>query len=209
MDLFAKLESMAVNAADNCDVELSQLRRILGYGKHYLHILTPRPSSSSKTRRAIISVGEYRMIIGTWSGHRKRLKAFLGRRTSTGSREAASWHSFTAKRNRRRLQRLKRSLLFWSCSKEYWVTRKGFKLLPICWNHLTPFKQLRRLETPFFVASMAIASNPSKTGFYKKIPHSNPHSFDYPKPRKTLQQPRFIRPSAWGRLCHNIDCPRV
>lgn len=149
------------------------------------------------------------MIIGTWSGHRKRLKDSLERRTSTGSREAASWHYFTVKRNRRSLQCLERGHLTWSCSKEYWVTRRVFKLLPMCQNHLRPLMQFPRLETPFFVASMATASNPSKSGFHNKSPHSNPPSFDYSKPRKIFQQPRFIRPSAWSRLCHNIDCPRV
>lgn len=109
------------------------------------------------------------MIIGTWSGHRKRLKDSLERRTSTGSREAASWHYFTVKRNRRSLQCLERGHLTWSCSKEYWVTRRVFKLLPMCQNHLRPLMQFPRLETPFFVASMATASNPSKSGFHNRV----------------------------------------
>ena len=37
-------------------------------------------------------------------------------------------------------------------------------MLPTFQNHLTPSKQLRRLATPFSVASMAVSSNPSKSG---------------------------------------------
>lgn len=73
------------------------------------------------------------------------------------------------KRNRRSLQCLERGHLTWSCSKEYWVTRRVFKLLPMCQNHLRPLMQFPRLETPFFVASMATASNPSKSGFHNKV----------------------------------------
>lgn len=87
----------------------------------------------------------------------------------------------------------------------YLILLEGILSNPKNVNHLRPLKQFRRLETPFFVALMATASNLSKAGFHNKITHSNPRSFDCSEPRKTLRQPRFICPSAWSRPCHNIE----
>lgn len=40
----------------------------------------------------------------------------------------------------------------------------------------------------------------------RKSPRSNPCLSNYSKPKKRFfRQPRFIRPSAWIRLCHNIE----